>query len=174
MPEISDPIKAALAATAFALLGVNAVALRGAASVAEPQVAVDSGGDSAWAPYEKSAVAVALAEGRPALVVFTADWCITCKANERLVLRRERIRAELDRGGFALFKADWTRRDELIRAELARFGKAGVPLYLVYDPESPEQPRVLPEILTVDRTLEALRAVSRVERAASVSPVTFR
>jgi thiol:disulfide interchange protein DsbD len=93
--------------------------------------------------------------------------------NEQLVLERERVRAELERGDFALFKADWTRRDEFIRKELARFGKAGVPLYLVYDPDSPERPEILPEILSVDRTLEALRAVSRVERSASVRAVTF-
>ncbi|MBW2417354.1 MAG: thioredoxin family protein [Deltaproteobacteria bacterium] len=162
-----------IAAIAFAALGVNVIALRSTASAVAPEEAAERVEDSAWATYDRAALEAALAQGRPALVVFTADWCITCKVNERLVLEREPLRSELERGGFALFKADWTRRDELIRRELARFGKAGVPLYLVYDPESPGQPEILPEILTLDRTLAALRAVSRVEEAASVSVVTF-
>jgi thiol:disulfide interchange protein DsbD len=74
---------------------------------------------------------------------FTADWCLTCKANERLVLHSERVQAELARRRFAVLKADWTHRDEAIRAELARFGKAGVPLYLWF-PDAPTR-RVLPE-----------------------------
>jgi len=67
------------------------------------------------------------------------------------------VQAELARGGFALFKADWTLRDEGIRQELARFGRAGVPMYLVYRPESPAAPRVLSELLTIDALLEALQ-----------------
>jgi thiol:disulfide interchange protein DsbD len=58
------------------------------------------------------------------------------------------------------FIGDWTRRDEAIRAELARFGKAGVPLYLVYSPGAPDRPAVLPELLTVDLFLNALRAAA--------------
>ena len=69
---------------------------------------------------------------------------------------RERVRSALDRLGFEVFAGDWTRRDEAIRLELARFGKAGVPLYLVYSPGAPDQPVVLPEILTVDLFLETL------------------
>jgi len=162
-----------LGATAFAVVSVNAIAVRPEASASLAQAETAFATDPVWTVYEKARVEAALAQGRPALVVFTADWCITCKVNERLVLERERVRSELERGGFALFKADWTRRDEVIRRELARFGRAGVPLYLLYHPDAPEQPEILPEILTVDRTLQALRAVSRVARAAAVSPVTF-
>jgi len=162
-----------LGATVCVVVSVNAIAVRPDASGSVGHAETALATDSVWTVYEKARVEAALAQGRPALVVFTADWCITCKVNERLVLERERVRSELERGGFALFKADWTRRDELIRRELARFGRAGVPLYLLYDPDAPEQPEILPEILTMDRTLQALRAVSRVERAAAVSPVTF-
>ena len=49
-------------------------------------------------------------------------------------------------------------RDEAIRKELARFGRAGVPLYVVYDPAAPNEPRVLSELLTIDGLLDALRA----------------
>jgi thiol:disulfide interchange protein DsbD len=89
-------------------------------------------------------------------VYFTADWCLTCKVNEHVVFENERVRTELDRLGFASFVGDWTRRDEAIRLELARHGRAGVPLYLVYSPFAPDKPIVLPEVLTVDLFLDAL------------------
>src|SRR5690606_15270460 len=92
--------------------------------------------------------------------VFTADWCLTCKVNERTVLERPAVREALERAGFARFVADWTRRDDAIRAKLAEFGRAGVPLYLVYDPAAPDAPRVLSELLTQDAVLAALEAVA--------------
>ena len=70
----------------------------------------------------------------------------------------DRVRDEWQRLDYALFRADWTRRDESIRAELARFGRAGVPLYLIYRPSEPDRPTLLPEILSVDRVLDALRS----------------
>lgn len=115
--------------------------------------AVESDG---FAPYSEAAVREALAGGAPAFVVFTADWCITCKVNERTVIDRPAVRAALASGGYALFKADWTRRDDTIREKLAEFGRAGVPLYLVYDPSQPDRPRVLSELLTQDAVVTAL------------------
>ena len=108
------------------------------------------------ARFDPAAVAREVAGGRPAFVYFTADWCLTCKLNERVVLSDERIQQALEARDTAIFKADWTLRDEEIRAELARFGRAGVPLYLLYDPRRPGSPRILPELLTVDGVLEAV------------------
>ena len=59
----------------------------------------------------------------------------------------------------AVFRGDWTRRDEAIRAELLRHGKGGVPLYLVHHPTRP--PLVLPELLDVERVLDALALPAR-------------
>jgi len=106
--------------------------------------------------YSAEAVAAELRAGRPVFVEFTADWCLTCKANERLVLASDRVRRELERRHYAVLKADWTRRDEAIRLELARFGKAGVPLYVLWFPREPDAPRVLPELITVDGLVDAL------------------
>jgi thiol:disulfide interchange protein DsbD len=117
-----------------------------------------------WQAFDASAVQAELARGRPVFVYFTADWCLTCKVNEHLVLADARVQRELERLDVATFKADWTRRDETIRAELARHGRAGVPMYLVYGPRAPLRPELLPELLTVDLFLDALR------RAAPGSP----
>ncbi|MGH9885815.1 MAG: protein-disulfide reductase DsbD family protein, partial [bacterium] len=108
--------------------------------------------------YSPDAVAAQLRAGRPVFVEFTAAWCLTCKANERAVLHSDRVQAELARRNFSVLKADWTRRDEGIRRELARFGKAGVPLYVLWFPDAPDSPRVLPELITVDGLVDALSA----------------
>lgn len=126
----------------------------------DPEATAPSPSADAWRPYTPAAVHAELAAGHPAFVDFTADWCITCKFNESHVLGDAALRAEFQRYGVALFKADWTRRDETIRHTLATFGKAGVPMYLLYSPDKPTGPRVLPEILTVDQVMEALHSTA--------------
>ena len=108
-----------------------------------------------WQPWSAARVSQALAEGRPVLVDFTAAWCITCQANKRLVLERDAVRAAFAERQVVLLRADWTRRDPAISAELARFGRNGVPFYLVYE-SARQPPRILPELLTVDTVLAAL------------------
>jgi thiol:disulfide interchange protein DsbD len=121
----------------------------------------------AVARFDPAAVAREVATGRPAFVYFTADWCLTCKLNERVVLSDERIQQALAERNTAIFKGDWTLRDEAIRAELARFGRAGVPLYLLYDPAKPGKPQILPELLSVDLVLETLSSLDEPERQSA-------
>jgi len=127
-------------------------ALRKASMVAEAQ------------PWDEEAVRAALVAGQPVFIDFTADWCLTCKFNERTVLARKEVRAALAEHKVAFFVADWTRRDERISAKLAEFGRAGVPMYLVVSPAAPTKPEVLPELLTTDSVIEA---VSRAAQRAS-------
>jgi thiol:disulfide interchange protein DsbD len=121
------------------------------------------------APFSSDAVARALHEGRTAFVYFTADWCITCKVNERRVLSDSRVARAFVELDVAVFRADWTRRDETIRAALARLGKAGVPVYAVYSPAAPDQPELLPELLSVDRVLDALALATSTAESARVA-----
>lgn len=109
--------------------------------------------------WSAEGVRAAVREDKVAFVVFTADWCITCKANERLVLGQDAVTQALAAPNVATFVADWTTPDEAIRQTLADHGKAGVPMYLVYragEPQAP--PTVLPEVLTPGILLDALRA----------------
>ncbi len=108
-----------------------------------------------WEPWSSARVAQALAQGRPVLVDFTAAWCLTCQANKRLVLDRDAVRAAFVAQKVVLLRADWTRRDQAISAELARFGRNGVPFYLFYSADR-QPPRILPELLTVDTVLAAI------------------
>jgi len=111
----------------------------------------------AWSP---EAVRQALHEGKPVFVDFTADWCLTCKFNERTVLASQRVRSAFREKGVEFLVADWTRRDETIRSELARYGKAGVPMYLLYAPQRPGEPEVLPELLTEPIVLDSLERLT--------------
>ena len=77
--------------------------------------------------------------------------------NERTVLAKEPVLDAIDKHEVVMFKADWTRRDERIRAILARHGKGGVPMYLVYSPAQPEQPEVLPELLTEQLVIDSMQ-----------------
>ncbi|MFP4624943.1 MAG: thioredoxin family protein, partial [Gemmatimonadota bacterium] len=107
--------------------------------------------------FSTSAVDRYLAEGRPVFVDFTAAWCISCQVNERVALNTAAVRAAFDDHDVALLKADWTRRDPAITEALASFGRAGVPLYVLYSPDSTAAPRILPELLTRKIVLDALR-----------------
>ena len=106
--------------------------------------------------WSSAAVQQTLRAGRPAFVYFTADWCITCKLNESRVLEDPRVQQAFTRLDIPVFRADWTRRDETIRGTLATLGKAGVPAYVLYQPQDPDRPRVLPELLSVKGLLESL------------------
>ncbi|KQW82028.1 thiol:disulfide interchange protein [Brevundimonas sp. Root1279] len=110
----------------------------------------------ASAPWSQAAVDAAVAEGRPVLVNFTADWCVTCKINERGALSSPRAKAALEAAGAVYLVGDWTRRDDAITAELQRHGRSGVPLYLFYAPGQTE-PRILPQLLTEGVVIEALK-----------------
>jgi thiol:disulfide interchange protein/DsbC/DsbD-like thiol-disulfide interchange protein len=105
-----------------------------------------------WSP---EAVAMARAEGRPVFVDFTAAWCVTCKVNEMRVLKTKKTADLFDRTDTQFLIADWTNKDDVIAAELARFGRAGVPLYLMYSP-GVEAPEILPQFLTHDILKDAL------------------
>ena len=127
----------------------------GGRSSRSPALRPADAGVAQWQPWSSQKVAQSLAQGRPVLVDFTAAWCISCQANKKLVLERDIVRRAFDAQGVTLLRADWTRRDPAITAELARFGRNGVPLYLVY--HAPDQPPLmLPELLTVDVVLAAI------------------
>ena len=71
-----------------------------------------------WRAYDPAAIQVELSRGRPVFVDFTADWCITCKVNESVVLDDTRVKRELERLGVATFKADWTLYDDGVRRSM--------------------------------------------------------
>lgn len=141
------------AALLLAMLGAATLAAR--APVEAPSA--DAGtGELSSAPWSAQAVQTALSEGRPVLVNFTADWCVTCKINERTSLTTPGVKRAMEQSRAVYLIGDWTRRDDAITAELQRHGRSGVPLYLLYRPGQ-AGPEILPQLLTEGVVVEALK-----------------
>ncbi|KTF41064.1 protein-disulfide reductase DsbD family protein [Xanthomonas translucens] len=98
-------------------------------------------------------------DNRVVFVNMTADWCVTCKANERNVFSSDAFRDTLKRVDAVYMKGDWTNEDERISAFLAEHKAVGVPLYVVYGPGAP--PTVLPPVLSQAVVEDALLRASR-------------
>jgi thiol:disulfide interchange protein DsbD len=102
-----------------------------------------------WQPYDAAQVEKLNAAGRPLLVNFTASWCLTCLVNERNAFADSAVQEVFRDKGVTLMKGDWTNRDPAITKALAAFGRAGVPLYVVYNSKAGSPlPVVLPQLLT--------------------------
>jgi thiol:disulfide interchange protein/DsbC/DsbD-like thiol-disulfide interchange protein len=110
----------------------------------------------AWKPFSQKALDELLKAGEPVFVDFTADWCISCKFNERTAIDVPAVREAFARDGIVPMKADWTNANPEITAALKKFGRVGVPFYVLYPRGGSAEPIVLPEILTENIVLDAL------------------
>jgi thiol:disulfide interchange protein DsbD len=134
---------------AFALLDISDEA---GAPVAN---ATTMEGGISWQPFSAEKLAALRAEGKPVFVDFTADWCITCKVNERVALSDPGVQQAFAAGGVVALRGDWTKRDGEITRVLEANGRGGVPLYLYY-PKSGDAV-VLPQILTAGIVIHGLQ-----------------
>lgn len=110
-------------------------------------------------PYSPEKLAELRAAGTPVLVDMTADWCITCKANERAVLDTDTFRDLLKKTGTVYMKGDWTDVNATIAAFLEQYHSVGVPLYVVY-PKGGGEGKKLSTVLTQDNVRQALEAAA--------------
>jgi thiol:disulfide interchange protein DsbD len=130
-----------------------------------PAVTVEEGGVR-WEPFTVAKLDAALKETRPVFVDFTAEWCLTCKVNERTVLADREVADAFTRNNVLAFKADWTNRNPDITKLLAKFGRSGVPLYVVFPSGRPDAPIVLPEVITAGIVIDALNRAAASPGAA--------
>lgn len=114
-------------------------------------------GGIAWQPFSKKSLQALLDEGNPVFVDFTADWCLTCKFNERTAIDVPSVRELIATSGIVPMKADWTNANPEITAALKKFGRVGVPFYIIYPAGRAGDPITLPEILTEQIVLDGLR-----------------
>jgi thiol:disulfide interchange protein/DsbC/DsbD-like thiol-disulfide interchange protein len=111
--------------------------------------------EAAWDTWSEETVARHRAAGRPVFIDFTAAWCVTCQVNKRVVLDSPAVARRFAEADVIALRADWTRRDPAITQALQRYGRSGVPVYVLYLPGA-SGPLLLPEILTRDSVLAAL------------------
>lgn len=135
-------------------LGSSSVAPGSPAGTSAGSVQVDAA--AMWQPWAPGLPERLQAEGHTVFVDFTASWCISCQANKIRVLQKDSIMNAFAQQGVKTVRADWTRRDDQIRAELARHGRNGIPLYLVY-PRGGGAPKILSEWLTEKEVMDAIR-----------------
>jgi thiol:disulfide interchange protein/DsbC/DsbD-like thiol-disulfide interchange protein len=113
-----------------------------------------------WQAFTPERLQAELDQGRTVFVDFTAAWCLTCKFNEANVLESSEVREAFQRHAIVKMKADWTNGDPTITKLLQKFGRPGVPLYVLY-PRKNEEPIVFPEVLTKGMVLEKLQTATR-------------
>ena len=139
---------------------------RAAIEVAGGESRYDSGtaladGDIDWRPFDSQVVIDTLAQGRPVFMDYTAEWCMNCKANERLFIEVDRIRAIFDETQILPMKADLTIENAEIRAWLEPFPYSGIPVYVVYLPGGETITYdLLPQAITTEMVAERLLAAS--------------
>jgi thiol:disulfide interchange protein DsbD len=119
-----------------------------------------------WRPFSLQQLDAELRGDAPVFIDFTADWCLTCKVNEKSVLTDRSVIEKFRTLNITAFKADWTTRNPEITQLLAKFGRSGVPLYVIFPPGRRSSPIILPEIITTGIVLDALARATQVSTTA--------
>ena len=119
----------------------------GAAAIKIDWMNANAATADAGVPFSADKLAALRAAGKPVFVYFTADWCLTCKVNEKSAIETDLARAAFKAGGVTMMVGDWTNGDAVITRFLNEHGASGVPLYLYY-PVGGGEPKQLPQILT--------------------------
>lgn len=116
-----------------------------------------------WQPFDRARAESLAAGGQLVFVDVTADWCFTCKVNERLVIETPEVAGAFEEHSVVPMKADWTNRNDDITQFLAEHGRYGIPFYLLYRADG--EKHVFSELLTK----EGLMAVVRSSAAEKVA-----
>jgi suppressor for copper-sensitivity B len=153
-------VLAAVAVTLFTAAGNPGQATSAPRNAAKPAGHID------WVEFDRSKAESMAAGGQLVFVDVTADWCFTCKVNERLILDTPEVAGAFEEHGVVPMKADWTNRDDTIAKFLAEHGRYGIPFYLLYRPG--QDPHVFGELPSKDGLVEVVR------EAASAQPVAQR
>lgn len=112
--------------------------------------------EDGWYRYTPELVSEFAKAGKTVFIDVSADWCLTCKANEAAVLSDPALLQKLDSAGVVRMKADWTRETPEVNELLYSMGKSGVPAYAIYPKGDKSKQVVLPELLTSGLILEAI------------------
>jgi suppressor for copper-sensitivity B len=107
-----------------------------------------------WQPFDEAELARLASAGKTVIVDVTADWCLTCQINKKLVLDTPPVADWLQAAEIVAMRADWTRPNLKIAAYLANFGRYGIPFNAIYGPQAPKG-IALPELLTSELVIEA-------------------
>ena len=145
------PIKRTLSAVSAALAIAT---LSSSFLTADTSKQTESSGN--WQAYSPETLEQLRQQGKPVFINITADWCITCLANEKITLNTDRVKQAFVDTGVTYLKGDWTNHDSTITKLLNKHGRTGIPLYVVYPSGNEKQATLLPQILTTEVLIDAL------------------
>lgn len=140
---------------AFAWKAVTEVKATPTVTAAQLSNAID------WQPFVKEQVDQSLSEGHVVFLDFTAEWCQTCKLNEKTTFASKAVADKFKAAGVVAYKGDWTSSNAEITKILQKFGRSGVPLYVVFSPHRPNQPVVLSEIPSQTEVIAAIEKATQ-------------
>ena len=151
------------------MLGAVGIAIAWPGQMAPQEVshAAPKAGELAWQPWSPEEVQRLTGDGKPVFVDFTAAWCVTCQVNKRVALNNADVVKAFAAHGLTPLKADWTRRDPRITAELASLGRNAIPVYAIYLPGG-QAPRLLPEVLTPSLVLDEVSRLPAAKTAITL------
>ena len=141
-------------AAVLLLLGAIALAIP-TANTSDPTTSSRALADGQIA-WSAAALDDHLNRGDPIFVDVTADWCITCLANEAAVLFTTEVQQAFISADISYMIADWTDYDADIGAFVKSHGRSGIPLYVMYPRGKGSEPIILPQLLTRDIVLSAI------------------
>lgn len=152
---------------AAALLAVTAIALPLVlkSSHTSELAGIEEHGKIAWTNFDRDRIKSLVSQGKTVFVDVTADWCVVCKSNKKLVINTDTVSERIGEAAVPM-KADWTSPDAKISTFLSSFGRYGIPLNVVYGPGAPAG-ILLPELLTKDAVLNAIDKASGASKSPS-------
>jgi thiol:disulfide interchange protein DsbD len=141
----------------YLLFLVSALDINTAIDVESSGTPAAAAGDGIqWKQFSLAGLEEDLKGDRPVFLDFTAEWCLTCKVNEKTVLDTKEVIGKFRALKVLPVRADWTNRNPDITRLLSKFGRSGVPLYVIFPPGRSGAPLVLPEVITRGIVLDAL------------------
>lgn len=94
--------------------------------------------------------------GQSSFVVITAEWCLTCKVNDKAVINTPDVQKNLQSAQINMVTADWTRANPEITRYMEKFGSSGVPFYALHTAKCP-QGLPLPTLLSSEDITHAIK-----------------
>lgn len=153
----SGTLRWSLSATAGVIVAASGLYLAATLASIGPAQSPSSAG--AEQVYSETLLADLHSQSTPVFAYFTADWCITCKVNEKVALQSDRVQDFFDQSGIEVLVGDWTNEDPNITSVLERHGRSGVPLYLFFKQDGDlGSPIILPSLLTPELVVETINA----------------
>lgn len=113
-----------------------------------------------WVPFSVPRAFEIIDSGKPLFVDFTARWCLICQTNHA-VLSVSKVEEKMRSLGVVKMVADWTKYDPEITRTLQKYGRNGVPLYLLFGKDPKKPPYVLPQLLSPDVVMEYLEKIEK-------------